>query len=382
MLKACNCAALGDYESTDLLRTLVEMGLDPAAGDYDGRTPAHLAACNGKLALLEFLVQEAKKSNIDRSSINLVNAVDRHGYTPLDDAHRHRNAASALVLEHAGGLRKGDPLLDSQLQSTTEARQRKLREIRRDIVLNQLSDSQETKAWKFCEENTLPQLTDFMSDLSKKQEALIERVCGVLTDLSLHLENQIARYSGSSSQAIQTNNFLTGGYSMNPVQGSSAQLVSKDRSNPADISFAVREALDSLDDFFSTDFLLARDSISVDLTTCRFVQATSSALAASVQVLMVQIRHNGNILRFLKKLLRGVRTCRITINMTPVPPTLKSVEENRIQFSPQEQHAENTGSHLVPEDSVESNGGGNKILDAGIDHAKDQRSCCYVRQTA
>ncbi len=52
VLKACNSAANGDYESTALLRTLVEMGLDPAAGDYDERTLAHLAACNGKLALL------------------------------------------------------------------------------------------------------------------------------------------------------------------------------------------------------------------------------------------------------------------------------------------------------------------------------------------
>ena len=120
VLKACNCAAVGDYESASLLRTLVEMGLDPSAGDYDDRTPAHLAACNGKLALLEFLVIEARKQTVDTDSIgqvDLVNAVDRYGYTPLDDAIRHGNAAAALVLEQAGGLRKGDPRLDSMHQA-------------------------------------------------------------------------------------------------------------------------------------------------------------------------------------------------------------------------------------------------------------------------
>lgn len=47
-----------------LVRALVDMGLDPAACDHYDRTPLHLAACSGGLALLEFLLGLAKAPHL------------------------------------------------------------------------------------------------------------------------------------------------------------------------------------------------------------------------------------------------------------------------------------------------------------------------------
>jgi len=48
-------------------------------GDYDGRTPIHLACSEGHISIAEFLIDAGLKN---------VNPVDRWGNTPLDDARR------------------------------------------------------------------------------------------------------------------------------------------------------------------------------------------------------------------------------------------------------------------------------------------------------
>ena len=55
-LRACRASATGDEGSVRFVRALMEMGLDPAACDHYDRTPLHLAACSGGLALVEFLL--------------------------------------------------------------------------------------------------------------------------------------------------------------------------------------------------------------------------------------------------------------------------------------------------------------------------------------
>ena len=69
----CDAAASGDL---DRLNRLLEHGIAANSGDYDGRTPLHLAAASGNMRVVEFLV----------SKLADVSAQDLNGATPADDA--------------------------------------------------------------------------------------------------------------------------------------------------------------------------------------------------------------------------------------------------------------------------------------------------------
>lgn len=60
-------------------------------GDYDKRTALHLAASEGLLPAVRFLIEDAKADTAP---------VDRWGFTPLDDAVRgkHRNVVDFLTM--------------------------------------------------------------------------------------------------------------------------------------------------------------------------------------------------------------------------------------------------------------------------------------------
>eukprot|EP00966_Prymnesium_polylepis_P040287 934842-Prymnesium_polylepis.1 len=74
----CNAVASGDVQK---LRALaVEPAFDVNKGDYDKRTAIHLAASEGHLQTVHFLVEELGAE---------VSPFDRWGGTPLDDAMRH-----------------------------------------------------------------------------------------------------------------------------------------------------------------------------------------------------------------------------------------------------------------------------------------------------
>lgn len=89
--KLCEAAAKGELVE---VKRLVAAGARPDTGDYDSRTPAHLAASEGRLDVLRYLV---KQDDVD------VNARDRWGGTPLTDAVRHRRADVVAWLKANGG---------------------------------------------------------------------------------------------------------------------------------------------------------------------------------------------------------------------------------------------------------------------------------------
>ena len=69
----CAAASKGDISS---LESLHQQGGDFNLPDYDGRTPLHLACCEGHLETVRYLLQHGAS----------VHATDRFNYTPLQNA--------------------------------------------------------------------------------------------------------------------------------------------------------------------------------------------------------------------------------------------------------------------------------------------------------
>lgn len=88
-VKMCGAAATGNLEE---MKRLFENGVDVNGGDYDARTPLHLASSNGHAAAVEFLL--AQKADVD--------ARDRFNGTALQDAVRHEHEAVQELLFKAG----------------------------------------------------------------------------------------------------------------------------------------------------------------------------------------------------------------------------------------------------------------------------------------
>ncbi|XP_043999779.1 60 kDa lysophospholipase isoform X1 [Gambusia affinis] len=86
---ACAAAKIGD---TEALVALKEMGSDLRLGDFDGRTPLHVAACEGHLRLVQYLLNQGAS----------VHAKDRYGDTPLCNAVRFRHKEVVRLLRRTG----------------------------------------------------------------------------------------------------------------------------------------------------------------------------------------------------------------------------------------------------------------------------------------
>jgi len=73
-----DAAANGDLTRIKKLRNL---GTDVNVADYDGRTPLHLAAAEGRVRVVQYLLQEKADINVK----------DRWGSTPTDEANKYRH---------------------------------------------------------------------------------------------------------------------------------------------------------------------------------------------------------------------------------------------------------------------------------------------------
>ncbi|XP_065144735.1 60 kDa lysophospholipase isoform X6 [Paramisgurnus dabryanus] len=86
---ACAAAKIGDIEALEAIK---EMGADLSMADYDGRTPLHIAACDGHLKVVQYLLSQGAT----------VYAKDRFGNTPLRNAVRFRHKDVVKLLRKTG----------------------------------------------------------------------------------------------------------------------------------------------------------------------------------------------------------------------------------------------------------------------------------------
>lgn len=100
---ACAAAKIGDIEALEALK---EMGSNLSLGDYDGRTPLHVACCEGHLKAVQYLLSHGAT----------VYAKDRYGATPLYNAVHFRHKDVVRLLRKTGAHFSRDELEEAGVE--------------------------------------------------------------------------------------------------------------------------------------------------------------------------------------------------------------------------------------------------------------------------
>jgi len=126
--------ASAENDLFELIR-LHASGIDIHHGDYDGRTPLHLAASNGHSKIVKYLLVQCTKRPEAFNPIWL--ATDRYGNTPSDDAIREGHTVCQELLETAAAL-------NEDMNSVGSGRRRSNFSIEKSPRLNGLKKTQST----------------------------------------------------------------------------------------------------------------------------------------------------------------------------------------------------------------------------------------------
>jgi len=106
IIAACSAASCGHFK---ILQRLYQIGISMDQGDYDKRTPLHIAASSGHIEVVRFLLEKVAVP---------VNPRDRWGSTPLNDA--KSKDIQDLILKHGGVKGVQSPYKPIRLQSLTD----------------------------------------------------------------------------------------------------------------------------------------------------------------------------------------------------------------------------------------------------------------------
>ena len=308
--KMCDAAARGDL---DVIRTLVENGVDAAVGDYDGRTALHLAASEGKISVLHYLLERDPPLDI--------NGLDRVGGTPLEDAMRHCHSVAAMMIETAGGMRRHEKRLcelvgrylayldpnriDVLLRARRGGVKARLKKLRVDGVLTATENSPESKALEAIQELLLPAIQTRVGRLRELFLRLVDEirtVCPVLLSaLRMHERNAIKGSPHLLSAVLRITS------TVNTIQAHQNLDLQQDKNNPIELAQALLVVLTSVNELLAA-IASAREAIDAPLPSCRLVRMLSRPFRGDATELRLEIRRSADLARLLRRIFRGAQT--------------------------------------------------------------------------